>query len=200
MVNVIPNARGSQAGPALIPIPALQSNKAQRQKPPKMKKSSLVPMLPTGVKQPKQYAANGVRMSPCVKQNMVYEGLPIEAYSGKQSYSHSHLYQGYRNKSPRSDPHTSPVRMNPNATEFSPRPSSLGMSPLAKAFTPNAAVGLSPLAAPFVPSAIPVGMPLMSLGESLRAAMAGATQRVVNNPAVFFENEKVYEVYDFASL
>jgi len=199
MVNVIPDARGSQAGPALIPIPALQTNKAQRQKPPKMKKSSLVPMLPTGVKQPKQYAANGVRMSPCVKQNMVYEGLPIEAYSGKQSYSHSHLYPGYRKKSPRSDPHSSPVRMNPNAAEFSPRPSSLGMSPLAKAFTPSAAAGLSPLATPFVP-AIPVGMPLMSLGESLRAAMAGAKQRVVNNPAVFFEDDKVYEVYDFASL
>lgn len=199
MVNVIPNSLVNQAGPALIPIPALQSNKALRQKP-KMKKSSLVPMVPTGIKQPKQYAANGVRMSPCLKQNMGYEGLPIEAYSGKQSYSHSHVYPGFCKKSPTSDSGTSPVRMNPNAVEFSPRPSTLGMSPLARAFTPSAAVGLSPLAAPFLPSAIPTGMPLMSLGKSLRAEIAGAKKRLENNPAAFFENEKVYEVYDFKSL
>jgi len=198
MVNVIPNALVNQSSPALIPIPALQSTKSLRQKQPKMKKSSLVPMLPTGIKQPKQYAANGVRMSPCVKKNMGYEGLPIEAYSGKQSYSHSHLYPGM--KSPRSDSGTSPVRMNPNAVEFSPRPSSLGMSPLAKPFTPSASVGLSPLAAPFLPSAIPVGMPFISLGKSRRAEIAGAKKRLVNNPATFYENEKVYEIYDFRSL
>jgi len=196
--------------------PMHYAKKLQRLGPPTAK-SRLVPISKNGIKSPKRYAANGVRMSP-VRQplyqnhrgrwrtlNSGHEGLPIEAYSGA-------LYEtttkaGFPRKlnlqapefSPGFGPHKSPIGMNPSAPEFSPSASSLGMSPLAKPFTRVAVdVGLSPLAAPFVPSSIPEQMPLMDLGQSLRSALSSITKKP--NPAWFHVDGNLYEIYDLKTF
>lgn len=200
--------------------PMLYANKIQRLGPPSAK-ARLVPIPKNGIKSPKRYAANGVRMSPKRRPlyqknrgrrrtvNAGHEGLPIEAYSAtpyespkKRGFSRK-LNLNAPEFSPSGGPHTSPLGMNPSAPEFSPSASSLGMSPLAKPFTRAAVavdVGLSPMAVPFIPSSksIPEQMPLMDLGQSLRSALGNFIKRP--NPVCFNVDEKLYEVYDFASL
>jgi len=184
---------------------------------PPVSKSRLVPILKNGVKSPKRYAANGVRMSP-VRQpvyqnhrgvrrtlNAGHEGLPIEAYSGAlyETSSKAGLPRKLNLQAPEFSPsfvpHISPIRMNPSAPEFSPSASSRGMSPLAKPFSrPAVDVGLSPLAAPFVPSSIPVQMPLMDLGQSLRSALNSLIKNP--NPVCFHVDQRLYEIYDMKTL
>lgn len=201
--------------------PMLHANKIQRLGPPTAK-ARLVPIPKNGIKSPKRYAANGVRMSPKRRPlyqknrghrrtvNAGHEGLPIEAYSAtpyespkKRGFS-GKLYLNAPEFSPNCGPLTSPLLgMNPSAPEFSPSASSLGMSPLARPFTRAAAavdIGLSPMAVPFVPSSksIPEQMPLMDLGQSLRSALSNIMKRP--NPVCINVDDKLYEIYEFKSL
>jgi len=190
----------------------LHVKKLQRLGPPTAK-SRLVPIPKNGIKSPKRYAANGVRMSPVIgplhhnnrgrrrKLNAGHEGLPIEAYTA--SFYETPSILGFPQKlnlqvpdfSPGFAPLSSPKGMNPSAPEFSPSGTCLGKSPLAKPYTRVAVdIGLSPLAAPFVPSSIPEQMPSMDLGQSLRSALHSIINR--SNPACFEVNEQLYEIYD----
>jgi len=199
--------------------PMLQAKKLQRLGPPAAK-ARLVPVPKNGIKSPKRYASNGVRMSPVRRPvyqkqrgrrrivNAGHEGLPIEAYTGtiyetqKKAVFCRKLNLNAQEFSPSFGASTSPIGMNPTAPEFSPSASSLGMSPLAKPFTRVVAtgvdVGLSPLAAPFVPSAIPEQMPLMDLGQSLRSALSSLVGGP--NPVCIRVDEKLHEIYDFRTL
>jgi len=196
--------------------PMVDTKKSQPVGPP-ASKSRLVPIMKNGVKSPKRYAANGVRMSPVRRSlyqnqrgvrrtlNAGHEGLPIEAYSGVLYDTPSKT--GITRKlnlqapefSPRIAPHISPIRMNPSAPEFSPSASSRGMSPLAKPFSrPTVDAALSPLAAPFVPSSIPEKMPLMDLGQSLRSALNSLIKNP--NPVCFHVDEQLFEIYDMKTF
>jgi len=180
----------------------------------------LVPFQKEACRTPKRYAANGVRMSPL--RSPIGRPYPhktqgrknfggnecslTEAYLAKQSH-HVRRKTGFSSKlnsnapefSPSVNP-MSPVGLNPAAPEFSPLASSMGMSPLAKPFTPTSTkkVGLTPLAAPFVPSSIPEDMPMMDLGQSLRSAINALKSE--SNIAFVSIGDKVFEIYDFASL